>query len=207
MDLLPIIDALRQKRSIFYSEADFKFALAGQIQKEYPAADIRLEYPPKNSPNQYIDILVGYNGFVYPIELKYKTKKISVSVENELFRLKDQGAQDLGVYDCMKDICRIESFAGNLDSFQHGYILWLTNDPYYWTAPRNTNAGYVDFSIHQGAVKSGIMKWGNHLSAGTTKDREKELVLKGKYEIEWKNYSDLNVKHGIFKYAQIQVNK
>ena len=31
MELLPVIESLRRKRSLFYSEADFQFALAWEI--------------------------------------------------------------------------------------------------------------------------------------------------------------------------------
>lgn len=207
MNLLPIIETLRRKRPLFHSEADFQFALAWEIQKAFPSADIRLEYPPESEPNKYIDILVRSDGCSYPIELKYKTKKLSASAGGERYFLKNHGAQDIGAYDCMKDICRVESFANNLVGFKCGYVLWLTNDPYYWSAPNNANAGYAAFSIHHGAKKSGAMSWGSHLSAGTIKGRESELLLSGKYEIVWNYYSDLGVIPGIFKYALMQVER
>ncbi len=207
MDLLPIIEILRQKRLLFHSEADFQFALAWEIQKELPTADIRLEYPPESAPNKYIDILVRNDGCSYPIELKYKTKKLSATVGGEKFLLKNHGAQDIGAYDCIKDIYRVESFADKLDGFKCGYILWLTNDPYYWNAPNNANAGYAAFSIHHGAKKYGAMNWGSHLGAGTTNGREDELILSGEYEIAWNDYSDLGVKPGFFKYALMRVER
>lgn len=63
MELLPIIELLRQKRSLSYSEADFQFSLAWEIQLSYPNTEIRLEYPPANEPNKYIDILVHNSSF------------------------------------------------------------------------------------------------------------------------------------------------
>jgi len=95
MDLFPIIKYL-SKRPIFHSEADFQFSLAWDIQRAYPTADIRLEYPPENEPNRYIDILVRNKEYSYPIELKYKTKKLSATIGDEQFHLKDHSAQDLG---------------------------------------------------------------------------------------------------------------
>ncbi|MDD4494537.1 MAG: hypothetical protein PHV32_09375 [Eubacteriales bacterium] len=133
MELLPVIELLRQKRSLFHSEADFQFALAWEMQITYTTAEIRLEYPPANYPNKYIDI------------------------------------------------------------------------QYYWNAPSNPNAGYAAFSVHHGAKKTGTMSWGSHLSAGTIKGREKELHLKNEYNIIWNDYSDLDVKSGLFKYALMRV--
>lgn len=207
MELLPVIELLRQKRSLFHSEADFQFALAWEIQLLYPTAEIRIEYPPASESNKYIDILVFNKGFVYPIELKYKTKKLSAFAGSDQYNLKNHGAQDLGAYDFVKDICRVELFATHLDGFKYGYVLWLTNDQYYWNAPNNPNAGYADFSVHHGAKKSGTMSWGSHLSAGTIKGREKELHLGNEYDIVWNNYSDLDVKSGVFKYALMRVEK
>lgn len=207
MELIPVIDLLRQKRSLFHSEADFQFALAWEIQLLYPTAEIRIEYSPASEPNKYIDILVYYKGFTYPIELKYKTKKLSVFDGGEQYNLKNHGAQDLGAYDFVKDICRVESFATHLDGFKCGYVLWLTNDQYYWNVPNNPNAGYAAFSVHHGAKKTGTMSWGSRLSAGTLKGREKELQLQDEYDIIWNDYSDLNVKGSAFKYAIMRVGK
>ena len=204
MELIPIIESLRHKRSVFHSEADFQFALAWEIQQSNSDTEIRLEYPPKDEPNKYIDILVRHEEFVFPIELKYKTKNLSVLVDGEQFTLKNHGVQDLGAYDFVKDICRSESFATHLDGFKCGYVIWLTNDPYYWNAPKNPNAGYAEFSIHDGATKAGVMKWGSNLSLGTIKGREQELMLKSEYLISWNEYSDLGTKSGSFKYALIR---
>lgn len=105
MELLHVIESLRKKRLLFHSEADFQFALAWEIQLLYPTAEIRLEYPsPENDSKKYIDILVRDNGFAYPIELKYKTKKLFGVDKGEYYHLKEQSAQDIGSYDCVKDL-------------------------------------------------------------------------------------------------------
>lgn len=205
MDMLPIIESLRRCRQLFHSEADFQFALAWEIQRLCPNADIRLEYPPAHEPNKYIDILVRRDGFTYPVELKYKTRKLSVINDGEQFHLKDHGAQDLGAYDFIKDICRVEAFADHLGGFRCGFVIWLTNDPSYWKAPNAPSAGYAQFSVHDGAVKSGAMHWGSNLSAGTVREREEALRLRSEYRIDWKGYSDLGVPSGVFKYALLRV--
>lgn len=201
INLLQVIKSLRQKRSVFHSEADFQFALSWEIKCSYPTAEIRLEYPPAGEPNKYIDILVCIDGLTFPIELKYKTKILSAIVDGEQYNLKNHGAQDIGSYDFVKDICRVESFATHLNRFKCGFVLWITNDPYYWNAPNNSNAGYAAFSVHHGARKTGTMSWGSHLSSGTIKGREQDLVLRSEYEITWNDYSDLGIRSGLFKYA------
>lgn len=45
LDIEKCMKSLSEKRPIFHSEADFQFALAWEIQKEYPKANVRLEYP------------------------------------------------------------------------------------------------------------------------------------------------------------------
>jgi hypothetical protein len=151
------------------------------------------------------DILAIYDGEAYPIELKYKTKKLSTIVGGEQYNLKGHGAQDLGVYDFVKDICRVEKFGTHLGGFKRGYVIWLTNDAKYWNAPINSEAGYAAFSVHHGANKSGKMTWGANLSAGTTKDREDALTLNGSYLIDWQEYSRLADCGAVFKYALLCV--
>ena len=207
LDIQLAFEKLREKRPIFHSEADFQFALAWEIQTMHQNAAIRLEYPSIEEPNKYIDIIVKHEGQVYPIELKYKTKKLSTSKNGEQFCLKDHGAQDLGAFDSIKDICRIESFANHLAGFKNGYVIWLTNDPFYWRLPSRPDVGYAEFSVHNGARKCGLMRWGNSVSEGTIRKRESELILRGEYEIIWKEYSRLGGNYGLFKYALMTVER
>ncbi|MCL1926608.1 MAG: hypothetical protein FWF95_05670 [Syntrophorhabdaceae bacterium] len=206
MNIHAVIKKLCEKRPVFHSEADFQFALAWEIKSLYQLAEVRLEYPymvPDKSI-QYIDIFVQLEGHAYPIELKYKTKKLEEPFcwKNEKFNLKNHGAQNFNRYDFIKDIRRIEAFAEQPGNFRFGYAVWLTNDPSYWDRPKDENVGYASFSVHDGAVKTGTMKWGK----GTGKGRKKELTLKNKYTIEWKKYHDLGVPNGLLKYAVVKVS-
>jgi len=199
---------LSKKRPIFHSEADFQFALAREIQTCYPDADIRLEYCPIAIPNTHIDIIVFHNGKVIPIELKYKTAKFACDYDKEFYHLKNHGAQDLGKYDCLKDIKRLEELSLLLDNFSHGYAIWLTNDASYWAPPVRANTAYENFSIHHTAQKHGSLAWASHAGIGTTKGREKPIVLKDTYDILWKSFSNLGGKKGaLFNYAVLTVNK
>jgi len=206
MDMIAIIESLRAKRTVFHSEADFQFAFAWEIQTHYLDAAVRLEYPPPDDPTKYIDIIVRLGNDVYPIELKYKTKLFSTVLNGEPYFLKDHGAQDVGKYDFVKDICRVESFRKHIVGYRAGYAIWLTNDPYYWNAPKSNTAGYAAFSVHGGAVKEGTMAWGASMNAGSIKTREKPLALSGSYRIDWCDYSRLETKNGLFKYSVISVD-
>ncbi len=205
MDIHAIIEVLRNKRPVFHSEADFQFALAWEIQLRYPTASVRLEYPPEGDPNKYIDIIVQFEGYIYPIELKYKTKQFHAIAGGESFHLKNHGAQDLGKYDYVKDICRIETFSDHIIGYKQGYAIWLTNDPYYWNEPRSSDAGYTQFSVHHGVIKEGELSWGKNMGIGSIHGREKPLTLVNKYTISWYDYSMLNAANGKFMYALITV--
>jgi hypothetical protein len=99
-----VIETLKGKRAVFFSEDDFKFAIAGEIKQKYPDSEIFLEYC--FDGKKYLDILVLWQKHTYPIELKYKTKELVVegkinSVDVE-FKLKKQGASTNGRYDFLK---------------------------------------------------------------------------------------------------------
>jgi len=207
MNIVGIIEALRAKRGVFHSEADFQFALAWETQLFYPDAAVRLEYPPPDDPTKSIDLTVRLGTDVYPIELKYKTKLFNAVVGGEPFFLKNHGAQDIGKYDFVKDICRVEAFRSYIAGYREGYAIWLTNDPYYWNAPKNDSAGYAAFSVHRGAVKEGSMAWGATMNVGSIKGREDPLFLSGSYHIDWHDYSRVDAKNGLFMYAVVPVKE
>lgn len=127
-----VINELRKSRPIFHSEADFQHALAWEIHSHYPTAVVRLEiHPGRIGQREYLDVWVQYENVTYAIELKYKTRKLDVTYCGEEFHLLNQGAQDIGRYDFIKDIARLERFvAGHPKTI--GYAIMLTNDNGYW---------------------------------------------------------------------------
>lgn len=171
----------------------------------YPHCNIRLKYCLNLEKKIYIDIVVNYNDKIYPIELKYKTKNVSVFDKGEHFNLKNHGAQDLGKYDFVKDISCIEDFSLVFSNFDKGYVIWLTNDKNYWQATKNTNSFYNQFSAHDGNVKHGNLMWMGNPGLGTIKGRESSIDFKGEYEIAWKPYNSYGAQQTEFKYSLIQV--
>ena len=184
-----VLDSLRAKRKLFSSEADFQFSLAWTIKELYPQVEVRLEYVPADyNPNIYIDIVVFDGDTMIPIELKYKTKKTDKLVDGERFMLKNQLAQDLGRYDFLKDIQRIEFMKQHFPNFQEGYAILLTNDPSYLAKPR-ANSSYAAFRIAEGDTKGGSLRWAE--GSKSSKGRP-GIDLLGEYPIKWSEYSQID---------------
>ena len=186
-----ILKQLSEIRPVFHSEADFQYALAWEIQRHHPKAQIRLEINlPGFDKKEYIDIWAKIGDRVYIIELKYKTKKINLEYNEEKFYLLNQGAQDVGRYDFIKDITRLERFI-----FKHsnyiGYAIILTNDNLYWRDPVRLNTVDADFRIHENIKIKGKLRCDDKASAGTKKGREKDLIIKDSYLMKWSDYSIL----------------
>lgn len=201
------IDLLKSSRSLFHSEADFQFALAWEIQKSYPKANIRLEYCPAIFPNMHLDILVELDGKWFPIELKYKTLKMNVDIGGEYFNLKNHGAQDLGRYDFWIDVERIEQLKQSIDNYEKGFVIMLSNDPSYWVNPRSNKETVCDsFRIHDCSNTKGTLSWVGNPSSGTIKNREKSIELNGEYRLLWNTYSTLsNGRSGTFRYLLLEI--
>ena len=196
-----VIEKLEEKRKIFYSEDDFKFALALIIQEEYSEAKVRLEYCPTFDFSMHIDILVIINNRWIPIELKYKTKGCKKIVDNETFNLKNHGAKDVNCYLYLKDIQRIEKIRDNVPAFREGYAIFITNELGYTKKPLKQDCVYKEFSLENGTIKKGILSWSDNTGAGTKKDLEEPIILKNQYKINWKEYSKIDdSRAGTFMY-------
>jgi hypothetical protein len=185
-----VIDELKRERPIFHSEADFQHALAWKVHEIYPDSKVRLEFCTSQSgKKEYVDIYVKHSNEIYLIELKYKTRKLDVVYYDEEFHLLNQGAQDIGRYDFIKDIGRTERFISSRSNTV-GYAIFLTNDENYW---RESNRSTVDshFRIHPNRTLAGELIWGQGTGKGTMKGRESPLLLSRSHQIQWLNYSEL----------------
>jgi hypothetical protein len=202
MDLKKQIIELSNIRKIFHSEADFQFALAWQIQKTYPEAEVRLEYCPSGTEKaMHIDILVIIDGNWFPIELKYKTLKCTKIWNYEKFNLKSHGAQDLGRYDFLNDVKRIEYLSKVLPEFKEGYSVLITNDSSYWKTPKSANTVYHQFRLCEDTKITGVMCWAEHAGEGTIKGRKEAIDLKNTYCAKWESFSKIDdSSSGEFKY-------
>lgn len=200
IDIYKTIDILRSRRTIFVSEADFQLELAWVIKELYPNAKVRLEYCPTFDTAMHIDILVIDNGMWIPIELKYKSKGCSKIVDDEVFNLKNHGAKDVNSYLYLNDIKRIEKVKRNVECFERGYTVFITNDLSYLKKPQKEDCIYSQFSLEQGITKSGILDWSANAGAGTKKGCEEPIHLMGNYAMVWADYIKLDETNtGTFK--------
>ena len=131
-----LMKELSEKGTVFDSEDDFKFSLAWLIKEKYGEdAKIRLEkrmrdnYISKNKKgNERIDIFielqVGNEQKHIGIELKYFTARLKCPDKD--INLANRGAENLGRYDALHDVHRLEKFKteGKIDE---GFAIWLTN--------------------------------------------------------------------------------
>jgi len=206
IEITDVLNELSKKRPVFHSEADFQHALAWRIHEEYPDLNIRLEKRViLNEEEVYFDIFAFKDNKILVIEVKYKTKHLNTIVNVEEFSLKNQGAQDQGRYDFIKDISRLEK-AMETHCNSTGFAVFLTNDESYWKMPiDNVNTADKDFRIHQGKTIEGKLSWKEGTSKGTMSGREDPIRLKGEHILNWKDYSNLQKQNGKFKYLLIDV--
>ena len=203
-NLLEVINRLSSLRPIFNMEADFQFALAWEIQKKFPDWSIRFEKKPPNLKDRiFVDLWIEGDE-TCAIELKYKTRRFDIDVKGESFNLLNQGAQDLGRYDFLKDVERLENIVSAHDNVK-GYAIILTNDSSYW---KSTATETIDtkFRIHDGRVLNGELSWRPEASSGTVRGREKPIKLTGTYKLNWKDYSQVSgTSYGKFRYLFLEI--
>jgi hypothetical protein len=144
-----VIKELQKERPISHSEADFQHALAWEIHRRHPSAAVRLEINQGLvGQREYIDVLVKDGVTTHAIELKYKTRKLDIAYDGEQLHLRNHGAQDIGRYDFIKDIVRLERFVeSHLGSV--GYAILLTNDDGYWRETKRLGTADIMFRIHE----------------------------------------------------------
>ena len=206
IEITDVLNELSKKRPVFHSEADFQHALAWTIHEKYSGLNIRLEKRViLNSEKIYFDIFAFNDSKTVAIEVKYKTNNLEyTTVNNEKFNLKNQDAQDHGRFDFIKDISRLEKALEYCDGV--GFAIFLTNDESYWKRPtRDVNAQDKDFRIHEGVPIRGTLSWKKGTPKGTKSGRSDSLILKGKYTLNWNDYSDVEKQNGKFRYLLVKI--
>jgi len=207
-----IMNDLSKARPIFHSEADFQHALAWMIHEIYPNFEVRLEKREiVDGKEIYFDIFVLAASDAFPIEVKYKTGKLKMTIPTdrgykEEYDLKNQVAHDVARYNFIKDILRIEKFR------RGGFAVFLTNDKSYWE--ESSYKGLDDaFKIHEGRKISGTLNWKEGTGAGTIKGKEEPITLRKKYTLHWRDYAELKTdsasqqRNTRFRYLLIEVQK
>ncbi len=157
---------LSDNKELFFNERDFQIHLASFLLKTGHYDDVDVEYyVPVSELQEYreiwdtelrIDILVRKNKEYLPIELKYKTKSIrkkilrfGESIAEDVDVMKNQGAQDFGMYDFWKDVRRIEIVRNRFLAVKNGLAVFVTNDSTYLKAGRDSS-NHILFGMTEG---------------------------------------------------------
>ena len=237
--LSEIIKEFGKKQKIFQSEAQFQFDLAWKLREKFDC-EVKLEEltavlnEKENSKSKskvkkiYTDIVLEKGDYRVAIELKYKT----ASLEKE--NLLNHGAVDLGRYDFLWDVNRIEFLLGK-DKFikdgeamegkrkqvNKGFAILLTNEKKYWNeCPDNpsTNNSTIDndFKLGDKKLVDANLDWKKengkypNCIVGKKKKptwRAQPINLNQAYSYKWEEYCKLNNvgKNGAFNFVIIEV--
>lgn len=194
------IHAFMEKNDeLFFNERDFQMHLAlwlkdsankyEDVDLEYyiPFETLDKEYKEKWKSEPRLDIVVKKEGKFLPVELKYKTKSVQKKLRrfdediDLLSVLKNQGAQDLGMYGFWKDVKRIELVRNRFKKVIGGLAVFLTNDKAYMNVPKEKSNNYL-LSISEG-VHSKQKHWSKPETTCAKKNPNFEVDKE--YEINW----------------------
>lgn len=209
-DLYNIIDSLGKKLKIYESEAQFQHELAWEIHKRYKC-EVHLEALTcitNQDKKEYTDILLEEGDYKIAIELKYKTAAYGKPDDTPYLKL--HGAQDLGRYDYLKDIERLETLATHnrsdyqrLISCNKAFAVFLTNAPHYWN-PHTGTPAYSDFSFEDQTpylITAGSHTWGPTCKSVQGTARGNAINLSKSYDYQWRDYATISGKNGCFRYV------
>ena len=190
---------LESNDELLFNERDFQMHLATWLRNSanhYDDVDVEY-YVPRSELENYVwdselrlDIVVKKDGEYCPVELKYKTKKVERQItrfdevmHDRVVVMKNQGAQDLGMYDFWKDVRRVELVRKRFAKVKGGLAVFVTNDPLYAKASRSTSNNYL-FGMAEGA--HGTAKhWQNPDS--TCAKTHPDFEVEQEYRIAWHN--------------------
>ena len=190
---------LERNDELLFNERDFQMHLATWLRNSansYDDVDVEY-YVPSSELENYVwnselrlDIVVKKGDEYCPVELKYKTKKVERQItrfdealHDNVVVMKNQGAQDLGMYDFWKDVRRVELVRKRFAKVKGGLAVFVTNDPLYTKASRPTSNNYL-FGMAEGA--HGTAKhWQNPDS--TCAKTHPDFEVEREYNIEWHN--------------------
>ena len=190
---------LERNDELLFNERDFQMHLATWLRNSansYDDVDVEY-YVPSSVLDNYawnselrLDIVVKKGGEYCPVELKYKTKKVERQItrfdealHDNVVVMKNQGAQDLGMYDFWKDVRRVELVRNRFERVKGGLAVFVTNDALYTKASKPTSNNYL-LNMNEG-VHSRERHWLNPES--TCAKTHPDFEVEQEYRIEWHN--------------------
>lgn len=154
-----VIAFLERNKELLFNERDFQMHLATWLRNSanhYDDVDVEYYVPWQELENYVwkselrLDIVVKKDGEYCPIELKYKTKKVERQIsrfdellDEKVIVMKNQGAQDLGMYDFWKDVRRIELVRNRFERVKGGLAVFVTNDVFYTKGSKHSSNNYL----------------------------------------------------------------
>lgn len=192
-----VLAFLESNSELLFNERDFQIHLANWLSasaNRYDDVDVEY-YVPWQELEDYVweselrlDIVVRQGGEYCPVELKYKTKKVTRQITRfdeylnaEVQVMKNQGAQDLGMYDFWKDVRRVELVRRRFGAVKGGLAVFVTNDKGYLKESKPTS-NHLLFNMAEGP--HGLeRKWLDPESVCARKHPNFEVEKE--YNIEW----------------------
>lgn len=187
---------LDTNEELLFNERDFQMHLAAFLRQTGHYDDVDVEYyVPLSELKGYLwnnelrmDVLVCKEKEFLPIELKYKTKSVRKNllrfgeeVAEKVEVMKNQGAQDLGMYDFWKDVRRIEIVRKRFKAIKSGLAVFVTNDPAYIKAGRESS-NHVMFNMTEG-LHGKVKHWRDKES--TCCKTHPDFEVEKEYTIHW----------------------
>jgi hypothetical protein len=189
---------LESNQELLFNERDFQMHLATWLRNSdnrYDDVDVEY-YVPWQVLDGYVweselrlDIVVKKDGEYCPVELKYKTKKVERQItrfgealHDKVIVMKNQGAQDLGMYDFWKDVRRVELVRNRFERVKGGLAVFVTNDHLYTKGSKPTSNNYL-FGMAGEAARSTKKHWANPES--TCAKSHPNFEVEQAYDVEW----------------------
>ena len=190
---------LESNEELLFNERDFQMHLATWLRNStnhYDDVDVEY-YVPWQELEGYVweselrlDIVVKKDGEYCPVELKYKTKKVERQItrfdeimHDKVVVMKNQGAQDLGMYDFWKDVRRVELVRNRFERVKGGLAVFVTNDVFYTKGSKESSNNYL-FNMSAGKAHSRQKHWANPES--TCAKTHPNFEVEKEYNIEWR---------------------
>ena len=189
---------LESNEELLFNERDFQMHLATWLRNSancYDDVDVEYYVPCQELDNYVwdselrLDIVVKKDGEYCPVELKYKTKKVERKIsrfDDELAGnvvvMKNQGAQDLGMYDFWKDVRRVELVRNRFERVKGGLAVFVTNDGFYTKGSKESSNNYL-FNMSAGKAHSKQKYWAKPES--TCAKTHPNFEVEKEYTIDW----------------------
>lgn len=193
-----VIAFLEGNKELLFNERDIQMHLATWLRNSanhYDDVDVEYYVPWQELENYVwkselrLDIVVKKDGEYCPIELKYKTKKVERQIsrfdellDEKVIVMKNQGAQDLGMYDFWKDVRRIELVRNRFERVKGGLAVFVTNDVFYTKVSKSSSNHYL-FGMAGDVTRLKQKHWLNPKS--TCAETHKNFDVEQAYDIVW----------------------